>query len=339
MRGNKNMSIKSDVIKSVIQGYEEKRAVNMRINAENRKILHDKYPELSAIDQKISSISVKACKDAISGNKAGLLPLDELLKPYHEKRINIIKSYNIPAQLLVPHFFCNDCHDTGFLDQKGNVHCHCFTSAYNKALSDIKGENENHQDECFDNFNLKLFSDDTSKMVSVGITSMTVRSNMERVLKAVQTFVNGLVLDKQYSNNFLISGPVGTGKSFLSHCIENALKTYNVDVLYFTSMDLFEYIKINIFSNTASSSDGSLSDLYDTRVLIIDDLGTEKATDFSVSQINDIIDKRLRKKLSTIITTNFSLTDIDKNYGSRIVSRINANFDLLKTFGDDLRNV
>ena len=41
-------------------------------------------------------------------------------------------------------------------------------------------------------------------------------------------------------------------------------------------------------------------------------LALKKATDFSVSQINDIIDKRLRKKLSTIITTNFSLTDIDK---------------------------
>ena len=74
MRGNKNMSIKSDVIKSVIQGYEEKKepliCVLMLKTAKYSTI---NILSFSAIDQKISSISVKACKDAISGNKAGLL--------------------------------------------------------------------------------------------------------------------------------------------------------------------------------------------------------------------------------------------------------------------------
>jgi hypothetical protein len=71
--------------------------------------------------------------------------------------------------------------------------------------------------------------------------------------------------------------------------------------------------------------------------LIIDDLGTEKPTDYVRQAIYFIINEREQWQRQTIITTNFRLEDIDRQYDSRISSRISGMCDVRELKGKDRR--
>ena len=57
-------------------------------------------------------------------------------------------------------------------------------------------------------------------------------------------------------------------------------------------------------------------------LLIIDDLGTEFITQFTVSCLYNLINTRQNKGLSTIISTNFSPDEISRKYEDRLYSRL-----------------
>jgi DNA replication protein DnaC len=57
-------------------------------------------------------------------------------------------------------------------------------------------------------------------------------------------------------------------------------------------------------------------------VLVLDDLGAEKVTDFSITTLYLIIDRRNRDLRPTIVTTNLSLQEIGEKIDGRISSRL-----------------
>ena len=77
--------------------------------------------------------------------------------------------------------------------------------------------------------------------------------------------------------------------------------------------------------------------IFDCDLLIIDDLGTELANSFTVSQLFLCLNERLLHKKSTIISTNLSLESLVEVYSERTFSRITSNYTLLKLTGDDIR--
>jgi len=60
----------------------------------------------------------------------------------------------------------------------------------------------------------------------------------------------------------------------------------------------------------------------DMDFLIIDDLGAEKSTEFSITTLYIILDRRIRELKTTIITTNLSMSQIEEHLGARIASRL-----------------
>jgi len=71
--------------------------------------------------------------------------------------------------------------------------------------------------------------------------------------------------------------------------------------------------------------------------LILDDLGTEKPTEYVKQAIYFIINEREQWQRQTIITSNFSLEQIDAQYDSRISSRISGMADIREMRGKDRR--
>lgn len=72
-------------------------------------------------------------------------------------------------------------------------------------------------------------------------------------------------------------------------------------------------------------------------LLIIDDLGTERNTDFVVSQLFVCLNDRILNRKSTIISTNLTLEEIKTNYTERTFSRISNHYKILRLAGDDIR--
>ena len=111
-----------------------------------------------------------------------------------------------------------------------------------------------------------------------------------------------------YRNNtgLLLFGDVGTGKSFFAGCIANALLDQDVPVLI-TSFPTILNQLTGVYPEERVDFINSLND-YD--LLIIDDLGVERSTEFAMEQMFEVIDKRYRSGKPMIITTNLTLEQL-----------------------------
>ena len=111
---------------------------------------------------------------------------------------------------------------------------------------------------------------------------------------------------KAKSIGLLLWGDVGTGKSFFAGCIANALLEQGVPVL----MTNFSRI-LNALSGLYSEEKNQYIDsLNQYSLLIIDDLGIERSTEFALEQVFNVIDSRYRSKLPLIVTTNMTLEEL-----------------------------
>ena len=103
----------------------------------------------------------------------------------------------------------------------------------------------------------------------------------------------------------LLWGGVGAGKSFLAGCIANALMVQEVPV----RMTNFARI-LNELNNSFSGRNEVVDRLCRYPLLIIDDFGMERGTEYALEQIYSIVDSRYRSRKPLIVTTNLTLDEI-----------------------------
>ncbi len=104
----------------------------------------------------------------------------------------------------------------------------------------------------------------------------------------------------------LLFGDVGTGKSFFAGCIANALLDRDVPVL----MTNFPSILNRLTGVFAEDRAAFIASLDDYSLLVIDDLGVERSTEYAMEQMFTVIDSRYRSKKPLIVTTNLKLEEI-----------------------------
>ena len=73
--------------------------------------------------------------------------------------------------------------------------------------------------------------------------------------------------------------------------------------------------------------------------MILDDLGTEMTTSFTVSALYQLVNTRLSGNRQTIISTNLSDEEIQRRYGGQIASRLAGEYELLTFAGSDIRRI
>lgn len=118
---------------------------------------------------------------------------------------------------------------------------------------------------------------------------------------------------------FTFWGNVGTGKTFTASCIANYLTDRNIPVL----MTSFSRIMNEVWS--AKDKDGYYKAFNKYDLLIIDDLGVERSTDYAMEQVYIVIDERIRSKKPMLITTNLDIKQLKEPQSieeKRIYSRI-----------------
>jgi len=143
--------------------------------------------------------------------------------------------------------------------------------------------------------------------------------------------------DEMYRDNIglLLWGNVGTGKTFFAACIANYLIEHGVPVL------MTNFIRLtNALTGFDEDKNAYIRSLNNYKLLIIDDLGAERQSDYMLEQVYNIVDSRYKNKQPLIITTNLSLSEIkepkDIKY-SRIYSRIIEMCVPIKFEGTDRR--
>ena len=101
---------------------------------------------------------------------------------------------------------------------------------------------------------------------------------------------------------------VGTGKSFFAGCIANALIDRDIPVL----MTNIPSILNQLTGMFAEDRAAFISALDDYSLLILDDLGVERNTEYALEQMFLVIDSRYRSRKPLIVTTNLKLEEVKK---------------------------
>ena len=126
----------------------------------------------------------------------------------------------------------------------------------------------------------------------------------DAVMHKAKSYVDNWEEMKRNHIGCLFWGPVGTGKSFIAGCIANELLKQEVTV----KMTNFNTIIDDIFPLADKTE--YINALASYQLLIIDDLGVERNSEYVLGIIFSVIDRRIRSGRPLIITTNLPLNEI-----------------------------
>lgn len=167
---------------------------------------------------------------------------------------------------------------------------------------------------------------------------------LERALQMARKYVEKFeTLKEDGRNGLYLVGPTGTGKTHLSYAIINGvIEKYQTPVVAGTVPDLLEMFRPKQKKNEQAEERLELAKTVD--LLLLDDLGAEKDSEWVAERLFLIINARYLNQLPTIITSNVPLDALETDpYGKpiigweRITSRIREMCHRLLMDGEDFR--
>lgn len=155
-------------------------------------------------------------------------------------------------------------------------------------------------------------------------------------IRMAKRYVENWKKVKAENLGLLLWGEVGSGKSFTAACIANALIEQGVSVL----MTNFSKILNQMGAMYSDERYRYIASLNHYPLLIIDDLGIERNTEYALEQVYAVIDERYKSGLPVIITTNLTIAELRNPEDvphARIYSRILEMCTPINVSGGDRR--
>ena len=304
---------------SILRQYEEHQTRNRHLHDQRLHHIYETVPGYQALDEAVASTSVAQGKRMLAGDTNALAQLKDQLKDLAQKRASLLLENGYPTDFLDPIYDCPDCQDTGYVNGQK---CHCFRQAEIELLYQQSKLKDVLEKENFDTLSYDFFE---------GEQLAAFQSAVNKCRDFARSF-------SRLGSNLFFYGTVGTGKTFLSNCIARESIEGGHSVIYFSASSLFDTLSRNAFDyKNQESLDYLYNDLYNCDLLVIDDLGTEQSTPFTLSHLFTCLNERLIRRKSMIISTNLSLPELKERYQDRIFSRITSNFEFCKLTGPDIR--
>lgn len=155
---------------------------------------------------------------------------------------------------------------------------------------------------------LKASSLMDAKLKAARLDGYQVDGDNQKIYNLAGNYVKRF--DEMYEKRqgLLFWGTVGTGKSYTAACIANELLDQMIPVV----MTSFVKILQNIQGNP-DEEERIMAGLNVAKLLIIDDLGAERSTDYASEKVYNIIDSRYLSGKPLILTTNMTLKDMQES--------------------------
>ena len=151
---------------------------------------------------------------------------------------------------------------------------------------------------------------------------------------ACRDYASNEKLFQSKRNSLIIYGGVGSGKTHLAAAIANVMIDRGIPVLFGTYSEHLEHIREE-YDHTGEKR--YLSMMKSTPMLVLDDLGKERKTDWTQQILFDVVNYRYEHLLPMIVTTNMDFNEIGSYVGSAIFSRLYEMSGGVKTTGGDHR--
>ena len=310
---------------TIMREYNKIQSRNRHILEQHKAEAYEKIPRLREIDDEVATLSARKARALLNREESSTEDLKAAISLLSQERKALLLCNSYPEDYLELPYNCPLCQDTGYI---GSQKCTCFKKAEIELLYAQSNLKEIIKKENFDHFSFDYYSD-TMKNEATGLTE---RETARRAYDIARGFVRDF--DNSFNNLFLY-GDTGVGKTFLSHCIARELLESAHCVMYFSAFDLFDLLAGSTFSRKGTTEGEEF--VFDSDLLIIDDLGTELTNSFVSSQLFLCINERIMRKKSTIISTNLKLENFSETYSERTFSRIASNYHMVKLVGKDIR--
>lgn len=298
----------------------EARRNNARAEADYRsEIIRSMSDEVAKIDEELSKTGMLIFKTACSGGD--ITPIKERNKTLQARRTEIIVGLGYPADYTDVKYTCPDCSDTGYID--GVKTCRCLKEIVVRERIAVSAMGKLIEKQSFDNFDLKSYSYDSK-----------VLEKMTAIVAMAKNYVKNFGKKKE---NLLLIGPTGTGKTHISTAIARELIHQGYDVIYDSTQNILADFEDDKFRSGWGATESRSDKYLECTLLIIDDLGTEFSSQFTLSAIYNLLNARQNKGLATIISTNLTPEELARKYEDRIYSRIIGSAKILPFEGKDRR--
>lgn len=298
------------------------------LEAEKRiQEIHSKYPDikqayecLNSLKREYSMLKVGIFKHS-EEEKKSVNKLKSEIEQLEKHYQALLKKHNVDPDYREAKFDCEKCHDTGRIYRNNQyLICSCAKNDLRKKKQKNGNLPPHLRSANFNKANLNYY--ETDKITDSG---MNYRENAQKIYSMASTFVQRFN-PENFNRGMIIEGPIGSGKSYLLGCIANALIDRGIHFRYIVYSDLLQQIRSSYNQENPTTDEKQiLSTVQQIPVLLIDDLGTEKASEFAASTLYQIIDKRYRDEKAIILTTNYSVRNLKNRFpvmGERIFQRL-----------------
>ena len=222
-------------------------------------------------------------------------------------------------------------YENNFIENIATAYSRCNCEEANKIW---KQYDEIIEKEKLKEFNLKqidkLFKNNNlgKRQLNSTFKNYKITDKNKKAYENAKKYTNKLI-NGETNMGLFITGAYGVGKTYLASCIANETIKNNITVIFGTLIQLLDFIKDTY--KDYNTSDKEYLDLYSSiDLLIIDDLGKEKPTEWVLEKLFLIVNNRYNNYLPIVITTNYNRNQlrerlcINKNYSivDSIISRI-----------------
>ena len=319
------MAYSEQVLRRARLRLEQAKAERERENEQQRAEAYRKYPRLQQIESQLRQTMVKLMSSALRHGEdptAAVEAIREENLALQREREWILESEELDYDTPV----CSKCGGNGYV---GSTMCSCLRELcrqeQKRELTSLLGSGKEH----FDSFRLDLYPDEFDPVFGTSPRRL-MQSNYNLCRRYAQSFGPG-------AENLLFSGATGLGKTFLSACIARSVADRGYSVVYETAIRMFEDFEKEKFGHRMEEGLDLTGKYLNCDLLIIDDLGTEMTTQFTISALYYVINSRMMENRSTLISTNLHPNALEARYSPQIASRINGSYQLMKFAGKDIR--
>jgi len=319
--------MREDLLRELEAEYDQIRAENERTERVRKEKIRTEQPEIHALVLERENLVFGTLRAILKGN-AETENLPEKMERLNAEIREKLTAAGFPADYLAPVYRCPACQDTGRTGELIKEPCECLKKAYRQKLRATIGLNGEKR-ESFETFDLSLFPDEPLPGKNYS-QRMLMKKRRDDCREWADRYP-----DVQ-CRNMLLTGKSGLGKTFLLHAVAERLIERNVNVLIISSYKLLELVRKAYFSNEESA--GELAEI---DVLMIDDLGSEPLMqNVTVEQLFNLLNERLNSGLSTIISTNLTMEELQGRYTERIASRLRDrnHWKVITLEGKDIRS-
>ncbi len=321
------MAYSDAIVQRALRRLQSEKEQNEQSSHARIAAIYEKEPRLAEIERELRKTAAHVLAVTFRTQGDPVSAMQQLKKDnlaLQQERDWILQTEGLEPDDLIVQPICPKCGGTGYV---GAAMCECLKELcrqeQKKELAALLGSGH----ESFEKFRLDLYPAQYDERLKT-----SPRTLMERTYRDTLAYAQSFSCA---SPSLLFVGATGLGKTFLSACIARTVAERGFSVSYAPVSRLFAAFEADKFRPDPDAS--RTAEFFSCDLLIIDDLGTEMTTQFTVSALYQILNTRLLEGRPTIVSTNLPLGDIAPRYSAQIYSRLLGAYRLYKFYGDDIR--